>query len=280
MSKKIDEGLVSSIIKLGGAALRSPAVRQTARTIGLGGALGAVWNKTQGGNPNPSTPTGSPNFSNMGNKGNAGYLPQRNNNPGNITVGGKGLQAKLGASGVMRSPNGRSYYTFDTPEAGFKAMHTLMSSSSYKDLPGEQALRRWVGPGYNDNYAKVFRQHGIDLSKPYTQQDPVKWARAKAQAEGYYSNKVNESNTKLSKMDVIDRAVNVYAPTTETPPSISEMFVASVERLSEGHAITLMKLFNDLSEDNQEVMLNLVQTDQGVRELLDFAIDKYMAQKN
>lgn len=298
MSKPIDEGLARALVNLAGRALRSQTVRQTARTAALAGGATVAWRRrTDDGNrattqpsstqPSSRRTSSNPDFSSIARGGNAGYIPQRTNNPGNITYGGERLGQRLGATGSHRSPNGRTYYTFDRPETGFQAMHSLMSSRNYRDLPGDQALHRWVqGPNNPEplpaHYSQVFRQQGIDLSKPYSQQDPVKWARAKAQAEGFYARRNNESTNRLSKADIIERTVSTYAPVVEQQSTLSldQLFVEHMETLPENHAIFLLKLFNDLSEENQETMFDMVQTEEGLRELLDFAIDKYMASKN
>jgi hypothetical protein len=291
MSKPIDEGLASALIRTVGRAIRSPSVRQSVRTAALGSGAVAAWRHTQGGNPNPSPrqrtqASGDPDFSSIARAGNVGNIPQRTNNPGNILYGR--TARNLGATGSYRSSNGNTYASFDSPEAGFRAMHRLMSGSGYRNLPGGQALNRWVTGDANtetpDYYKQVFRQHGIDLNRPYSEQDPVRWARAKAQAEGFYArNQVRESTLpRLSKNDIIDRTVSSYAVVSENfePFTPQEMFVEAVSSLNESHSILLLKLFNDLAEENQEVMLEMVQSEEGVRELLDFAIDKYMAQKN
>lgn len=293
MSKNIDEGLIGALVRTVGRAARSQSVRQTARTAGLGAAAAATWGATVGRNatgnqPSATRSSGDPDFSRVSRGGNVGNIPQRTNNPGNITYGGRNLGRSLGATGTHRSPNGMTYYTFDSPESGFRAMHRLMGGSNYRNLTGGQALNRWVTGDANretpGHYKQVFRQHGIDLNRPYSEQDPVRWGRAKAQAEGFYARRqqVRENNGKLSKNDIIDLAVSTYATPYELGdlPTLQEMFVDTVSDLSENHAVFLLKLFNDLSEDNQETMFQMVQTDEGVRELLDFAIDKYMAQKN
>jgi hypothetical protein len=294
MSKNIDEGLARALVSLAGRALRSPSVRTGA--AGLAGGAAAVMHNLRGSTPrstptrtsSPVRPSGDPDFSKVSRGGNVGNIPQRTNNPGNITYGGRNLGRSLGATGTHRSPNGMTYYTFDSPETGFRAMHKLMGGSNYRNLSGGQALNRWVTGDANTetpgHYKQVFSQHGIDLSRPYSEQDPVRWGRAKAQAEGFYARRqqVRESNGRLSKNDIIDLAVSTYATPHEQQylPTIEEMFVDTVSDLSENHAVLLLRLFNDLSEDNQETMFEMVQTDEGVRELLDFAIDKYMAQKN
>jgi hypothetical protein len=85
--------------------------------------------------------------------------------------------------------------------------------------------------------------------------------------------------TKYTREDIINRTVEKYAPRYEevTPLTLEEQFAEKTQGLSENHVFTLLRLFNDLDESNQLTMLSMVESEQGVRELLDFAIDKYIA---
>ena len=85
--------------------------------------------------------------------------------------------------------------------------------------------------------------------------------------------------TKYTREDIINRTVEKYAPRYEevTPLTLEEQFAEKTQDLSENHVFTLLRLFNDLDESNQLTMLSMVESEQGVRELLDFAIDKYIA---
>lgn len=85
--------------------------------------------------------------------------------------------------------------------------------------------------------------------------------------------------TKYTREDIINRTVEKYAPRYEevAPLTLEEQFAEKTQGLSENHVFTLLRLFNDLDESNQLTMLSMVESEQGVRELLDFAIDKYIA---
>ena len=85
--------------------------------------------------------------------------------------------------------------------------------------------------------------------------------------------------TKYTREDIINRTIEKYVPRYEevTPLTLEEQFAEKTRDLSENHVFTLLRLFNDLDESNQLTMLSMVESEQGVRELLDFAIDKYIA---
>lgn len=84
---------------------------------------------------------------------------------------------------------------------------------------------------------------------------------------------------KYTREDIINRTIEKYVPRYEevTPLTLEEQFAEKTQHLSENHVFTLLRLFNDLDESNQNTMLSMVESDQGVRKLLDFAIDKYIA---
>lgn len=112
------------------------------------------------------------------------------------------------------------------------------------------------------------------------QQQPGIVDRALTAARNVF--KEETSQKYATKTDIINKTIDRYvAEATPAPQmTIEESLIASIEHLPEAHAITLLRLFNDLSEDNQITMIGLVQSESGVRELLDFAIDKYVVQKN
>ncbi len=85
--------------------------------------------------------------------------------------------------------------------------------------------------------------------------------------------------TKYTREDIINRTIDKYVPKYEevTPLTLEEQFAEKTQDLSENHVFTLLRLFNDIDESNQHTMLSMVESDQGVRQLLDFAIDKYIA---
>lgn len=78
--------------------------------------------------------------------------------------------------------------------------------------------------------------------------------------------------TKLTKEDIINRAIEKYMPEDYTPPSLDEQFIAMIEHLSEAHAVTLLSLFDSLNEANKATMVETVSTEAGIMSLLDFAI--------
>jgi hypothetical protein len=83
---------------------------------------------------------------------------------------------------------------------------------------------------------------------------------------------VQKAVGKLTKEDIINRAIENYMPEDYTPPSLDEQFIAKIEHLSEAHAVTLLGLFDSLNEDNKITMISTVDTDEGIKSLLDFAI--------
>ena len=77
---------------------------------------------------------------------------------------------------------------------------------------------------------------------------------------------------KLTKEDIISKVIDTYVSEDCTPASLDEQFIARVEHLPEAHAVTLLSLFDSLNEENKNRMLQAVDTEQGINDLLDFAI--------
>lgn len=79
---------------------------------------------------------------------------------------------------------------------------------------------------------------------------------------------------RLTKEDVINRTIAKYVPEDVELPSMEERLVAKLQdQISEGHILTLLDLFSDLSEQNQMAMLDTIETQEGINSLIDFALD-------
>lgn len=78
-----------------------------------------------------------------------GNLPQRNNNPLNITPGkSQEKYLKSGDAKISTSENGKKWMWYRTPQIGFTAAKQLLTSS-YKHLTVGEALKKW-GTGDKD----------------------------------------------------------------------------------------------------------------------------------
>lgn len=90
--------------------------------------------------------------------------PTRNNNPGDIKVPAGGIaqaQQQYGDPGATIDPvpatDGGQFIKFSTPEAGFRAMGTLLQSPTYANLSLDAAMKKWSGNGYG---AEIFGGQG------------------------------------------------------------------------------------------------------------------------
>lgn len=83
---------------------------------------------------------------------------------------------------------------------------------------------------------------------------------------------IDRAVNKLTKEDVINRAIEKYVPEDVELPSMEERLVAKLDGLAESHIHMLLSLFEGLTEDNQRKMLDTVETTQGINSLIDFAI--------
>ncbi len=79
---------------------------------------------------------------------------------------------------------------------------------------------------------------------------------------------------KLTKEEIIDRAINKYMPELEdyVPMTQEEKLVAKLEHLPEAHVLTLLGLYENLNEDNRNKMMIAIDTQEGINSLIDFAI--------
>lgn len=89
---------------------------------------------------------------------------------------------------------------------------------------------------------------------------------------GKRSRGIEAATKKLTKEDIINRAIEKYMPEEYVAPSLDEQFIAKIDHLSEAHAVTLLALFDSLNEENKKTMLETVDTQEGINSLLDFAI--------
>jgi hypothetical protein len=77
---------------------------------------------------------------------------------------------------------------------------------------------------------------------------------------------------RLTKEDVINRAIEKYIISEADLPTPTERLLAKLDGLSESHIDTLVTIFEGLNEDNQMKMLYTAESHEGILSLLDFAI--------
>lgn len=283
MSKPVDESFIGTLVRTLGRTASSPTVRQTARTAALGAGATAAWRGTQGNNPSSRTPNRTP--------------------PGNDTwsrmVGVESGGRQFNRAGqTLTSPKGAIGAAQIMPQYGAEFARRAGVEWDERRARTDREYNLSLGRAQFDHLVRRYRGDHARAAAAYNA-GPGGLARAErraraagrpdnwryylpAETRNYVGRVVHEdtSGQYLSKRDVINRVVETYSVQPEEPVTLQEMFIEHVETLKESHAMFLLRLFNDLSEDNQEVMFDMVQTEEGVRELLDFAIDKYMVSKN
>jgi hypothetical protein len=102
---------------------------------------------------------------------------------------------------------------------------------------------------------------GMDKSK--------KMAIATASAK-----RVAESVKLVNKQNVIESVLGRYVPALETyePMSEEDRIIDKLDGLFEEHIVSILELYNSLDEDNKLGMMDLLDTSDGVNEILDFVI--------
>ena len=79
---------------------------------------------------------------------------------------------------------------------------------------------------------------------------------------------------KLTKEDIINKAIETYIPEDVELPSLDERLVDKLDEqnIPEQHIHVLLSMFESLNEQNQMRVLERVETVEGINSLLDFAI--------
>jgi hypothetical protein len=77
---------------------------------------------------------------------------------------------------------------------------------------------------------------------------------------------------KLTKEDIIIRTVEKYVP-EEIKYTPEERLLKRINGLSEAHVHTLLGLFEDLNKDNQNKMIETVETREGINQILNFVLE-------
>lgn len=119
-----------------------------------------------------------------------GNLPQRNNNPLNITYGAATKKwVDGGAATVETTADGRKFLKFKDAETGFKAATDLLFDSNvYQNLTIDEALKKWSGGAYGAEIAPFIQGKGITIGDikdlPKVAQQLV---QAMAKREGFYA---------------------------------------------------------------------------------------------
>jgi hypothetical protein len=121
-----------------------------------------------------------------------------NNNPGNIT----GMSGKLlyNAAAIVKSNTGdkgdRAQLYFATPDDGWKAMDSLMSSKRYNSTPISSAFRQYqTDTKMYDSILSEYRRKGIDVDKlrynDLSQSQKKIFMETRARWEGYKGRPMN-----------------------------------------------------------------------------------------
>jgi hypothetical protein len=83
---------------------------------------------------------------------------------------------------------------------------------------------------------------------------------------------ITRATDKLTKEDIINRVVEKYVP-EEIKFTPEERLLKRLNGLSEAHVLTLLGLFEDLNKDNQNKMIETVETHEGINQILNFVLE-------
>jgi hypothetical protein len=83
---------------------------------------------------------------------------------------------------------------------------------------------------------------------------------------------ISNAAKRLTKEDIINRTIEKYVP-EDMKFTPEERLLKRLNGLSEGHIDTLLGLFEALNSDNQNKMIETVESHEGVNQLLNFALE-------
>lgn len=187
-------------------------------------------------------------------------------------VGEKGLTAGLKIQN--NEPAGKELKTMGRRQRGVAMALKRLTKEDVEAI--DELSKKTLG-----SYAKKAGGVGLDsaaanaLEYGSVSRDPNTSIKARMKPMRKAMNRargVERAVDRLTKEDIINRAIENYMPEDYTPPSLEDQFLARIEHLPEAHAVTLFTLFDSLNEDNQNVMIESANTEEGVNSLLDFAI--------
>lgn len=157
--------------------------------------------------------------------------------------------AKMGAQNIRTTSNGIVY---KHPKTGreYTLRHTMKND-------GHRTVR-----------SHEFKQHAARFGV----NEEVEEVNESASCGSKMKRRAMVPAKKLTKEDIINRAIDKYVPEEVKALTNEEKLRNALEGVRESHASVLFDLFNSLNEDNQSRMLETASTREGVLELLDFAI--------
>jgi hypothetical protein len=87
--------------------------------------------------------------------------------------------------------------------------------------------------------------------------------------------KSRENREKITKEDIINRAIDKYMPEVADikPLSMEQRLSNKLDGISESHTALLFSLFTNLNEDNQLKMIEACEDMEGINQIIDFAIE-------
>ena len=79
----------------------------------------------------------------------------------------------------------------------------------------------------------------------------------------------------LTKEDIINNALDKYLPQVSEyePLSNEELIISKLENISESHIYMILELYQSLSPDNQSKLFSQLDSEDGIKTVLDFAIE-------
>jgi len=203
-----------------------------------------------------------------------GYIKKTKGNPKRKAGLNRAIDKQLGASGQKIWADGRKNVAYDA----FKKVR----NEEVEDLDeiSKPALGRYIKAASHDvaTRASATARYAEKEDQARKEGD---WDAArknskiadKAFNKGWKRRQhIAKAVDRLTKEDVINRAIEKYIVSEADLPTPTERLLAKLDGLSESHIDTLVTIFEGLNEDNQMKMLYTAESHEGILSLLDFAI--------
>lgn len=178
----------------------------------------------------------------------------------------KAVRAKLGKN-MLGEENDDGWYTHNE-------MHGKVSKENWKkgwrynnlkDKPFyHQPTKTW--------HASIKEEAEVPFKGPYRKSGEERKDEYGNTVKNVPHHLAKKAMRSLKKEDIIDRAVSKYIP-EELKFTPEERMIKRLEGLREGHIDMLMSLFESLNDVNQSKMIESAETEEGLNQLLDFAIN-------
>lgn len=182
-------------------------------------------------------------------------------------MGSQGVTAGLKIAADEKSS--KNFKDMGKREKGIKlAVNKLTKEDAEQiDEISKKTLGRYVNKATDDIETSSFIAGKDSDSGVVNKNNVNRWIKQDKRKAG-----IATAVKKLTKEDIINRTIDKYVP-EEAKYTPEERLLKRINGLSEAHVQTLLGLFEDLNKDNQNKMIETVETREGINQILNFVLE-------